>query len=128
LSEVGADPAARLNPGPQPARLEGYRANRLRHVSELHRPRWNRASHRKAGKAQFQARGNLAGLQTGQGKVVVERPRSSAAAHHRLQPLQVRVSVVAAQSADNLARRLRVLLPVKDKAAKCVGNPESIDR
>jgi hypothetical protein len=38
------------------------------------------------------------------------------------------VSVVAAQSADNLARRLRVLLPVKDKAAKCVGNPESIDR
>jgi hypothetical protein len=35
---------------------------------------------------------------------------------------------VAAQSADNLARRLRVLLPVKDKAGKCVGNPESIDR
>ena len=47
LSEVGADLAARLNPEPQPARLEEHRAKRLRQISELHRRR-NVASHQKA--------------------------------------------------------------------------------
>jgi hypothetical protein len=36
------------------------------------------------------------------------------------------VSVAAAQSEDSQARRLRVRLPVKDKAEKNAGNPESI--
>jgi hypothetical protein len=104
---------------------------RLRQVSELHRPRRNVASHQEAcGKAQLQARASLADLRARQSKVAVERPRFSAA--ERLQPAWVRVSVAAAQSEDslataNLARRLQVLVPVKDKAEKNAGNPESID-
>jgi hypothetical protein len=84
------------------------------------------ASRRKAGKAQVQAQGSLAGLRACQSKAVVEHPRSSAA-EHRLQPAPVRVSVSAAQSEASRARRLRVLVPVKDKAQKNADNRESID-
>ena len=82
------------------------------------------ANQQKAGKARLQARGGLPGLRACQSKAVVEHRRSSAA-EHRLQPAKGRVSVAAAQSEDSLAtaslaRRLRVLVPVKD-------NPESID-
>jgi hypothetical protein len=104
---------------------------RLRQVSELHRPRGNVASDQEAcGKAQLQARASLADLRARQSKVAVERPRFSAA--ERLQPARGRVSVAAGQSEDslataNLARRLRVLVPVKDKPEKNADNPESID-
>jgi len=125
LSEVGVNLAARLNPGPQPARLEGHRAKRLRQASDLHRR--NVASHQQAcGKAQLQARGSLAGLRACKSKAVVERPRSSAA-EHRFQPAQVLVNVAAAQSTDSLARRLRELVPVNREAEKNADNPDSID-
>jgi hypothetical protein len=132
LRAVGADLAARLNPGPKPVRLERHRAKQLRQVSELHRPRRNLASHQKADKARLQARGGLADLRACQSKAVVEHPRSSAA-EHRLQPAQVLVSVAAAQSEDSLAtaslarRRLRVLVQVKREAEKNADNPESIN-
>ena len=121
LSEVGADLAARLKPGPQPARLEGHRAERLRQVSELHLPQRNLASHQKADKARLQARGGLADLRACQSKAVVEHPRSSAA-EHRLQAAQVRVGVAAAQSADSLARRLLLLVQVNREAEKNADN------
>jgi hypothetical protein len=87
-------------------------------------------SHRKAcGKAQLQARGSLAGLQTLQSNAVVERPKSSAA-EHRLQPPRVLVSVAAAQSEDSLAtaslaRRLLVRVQVNRELER--NNPDSID-
>ena len=90
------------------------------------------ASHQEAcGKAQLQARGNLAGLRACQSKAVVKRPRSSVA-EHRPQSAPVRVRGEVAQSEDslamaNLARRLRVRLPVKREAEKNAGNPDSID-
>jgi hypothetical protein len=65
-------------------------------------------------------------VQMCQNKAVVGRPRSSAAEHH-LQPAKVRVSVAAAQSEDSQARRLRVPLPVEDKAEKNADSPESVD-
>jgi len=132
LSEVGADLAARhLNLGLQPAQLEGHHAERLRQVSEHHRPRRNLASHQKADKARLQAWGGLADLRACQSKAVVEHPRSSAA-EHRLQPGQVLVSVAAAQGEASLAtaslvRRLRVLVQVKREAEKNPANLESID-
>ena len=121
LSEVGADLAARLNPGPQPARLEGHRAERLRQVSEFHRPRRNLTGHQEADKARHQARGGLADLRTCQSKPVVEHP-SSSAAEQRLQAAQVLVSVAAAQSADSLARRLLLLVQVNREAEKNADN------
>jgi len=89
------------------------------------------ANQQKAGKARLQARGGLPGLRACQSKAVVEHRRSSAA-EHRLQPARGRVSVAAAQGEDSLAtaslaRRLRVLAPVKDKPEKNADNPESID-
>ena len=53
-------------------------------------------------------------------------------AEHRLQSAPVRVRGEVAQSEDslamaNLARRLRVRLPVKREAEKNAGNPDSID-
>jgi len=53
-------------------------------------------------------------------------------AEHRLQSAPVRVRGEAAQSEDSqatasLARRLRVPVPVKDKAKKNAHSPESID-
>src|SRR5207248_5260446 len=134
LSEVEADLAARLNPGPQPARLEEHRAKRFRQVSELHRPRRNMASHQKVCvKAQLQARGSLAGLlRTSQSEAVVERPRFSAAEQQRLQLARVLQSVAAAQSEDSLATAslaclLRALVQVNREAEKNADNPESID-
>ena len=99
---------------------------RLRQVSELHRPRRNLASHQEADKARLQARGGLADLRACQSKAVVEHPRSSAA-EHRLQAAQVRVSVAAAQSADSLARHLLLLVQVNREAEKNADNPESIN-
>ena len=118
---------ARLRPGQKPARLKAHRAKWLRQVSELHRPRRDMASHQEAcDKAQLQVRGSLAGLRTCKSKIVVGRPRSSAA-EHRLLPAQALVSVAAAHSADSLARRLQVRVQVKREADKNADNPESTD-
>jgi hypothetical protein len=66
-----------------------------------------------------------------QSKVTVELWELSAVLHHH-QSAQVHVSVAAAQSTDslataNLARRLRVRVPVNCEAEKNADNPESID-
>jgi hypothetical protein len=128
LSEVEADLAARLNPGPQPARLEGHRAKRLLQVSELHRRNLNTVSRKQGDSGRRQDPDKPVVLRTPQIKVKVELWELSAVLHHH-QPAQVHVSVAAARSTDslataNLARRLRVRVPVNRQAEKSKANRE----